>query len=293
VIFLPTPNRKPSPFATLDVEQPARRSVVEGGWTHSAVAQGKQLNARHGVARPRRRRVGRLLRAKARAFTLPELPCHAVASAKAGCSTTPKQRGRFAFTLLELLIVIGVISLLLIALTPALGPATGRSLDNSTRLFLADLESARLMAIAERTRTRVLVPVTAAPTLGQDLALRSYTVVSFNRTANNWKQRGKWNRLAQSVAFDPDPTLTDTATQMSVLRDRQTENTTLDTTMTFTGPYIEFRANGGTSLDPNGKFEVVILADAIADANGAFTAKNRSLRSQITIDPLSGSAASK
>ena len=80
---------------------------------------------------------------------------------------------------------------------------------------------------------------------------------------------------------------------MSVLSDRRTDTTLLDTETTFTGPYIEFKANGGTSLNPTDKFEVVVLRDGIADASGAFTAKNVNLRSQITLDPLSGSAISK
>ncbi len=208
-------------------------------------------------------------------------PDRAVASRQAG------------FTLIELMVVIGVIAVMLAVLAPALGPASGRSLDNSTRLFLADLESARLMAIAERTRTRVLIPVGPATTFGQDLSLRGYTVTSFNRTANNWKQRSKVTRLAQSVAFDPNPTIPDPATQSSILQDRLAETTPLDTSATFTGPYIEFRANGGTSLDPTAKLEVIVIADAVADANGTFLAKNTKLRSQITIDPLSGSATSK
>ena len=149
------------------------------------------------------------------------------------------------------------------------------------------------MAIAERTHTRVLIPVSAAATLGTDVALRSYIVASLDRTTNKWKQRSKLTRLPQSVAFDPNPTLPDPATEMSVLYDRKNEVTQMDTNNIFTGPYVEFKANGATSLNPTDKLEVVVLADAIADATGAFTAKSARLRSQVTIDPLSGGAISK
>ena len=56
---------------------------------------------------------------------------------------------RRAFTLIELMVVIGIIAVMLAILTPALGPASGRSLDSASRLFLGDIESARLMAIAK------------------------------------------------------------------------------------------------------------------------------------------------
>jgi prepilin-type N-terminal cleavage/methylation domain-containing protein len=201
-----------------------------------------------------------------------------------------KLRGRLGFTLLELLVVIGIIGLVLAFFVPSLGPSSGRSLEGATRQFLADLEGARLMAIAERTRTRVLIAVTDAPSWGQDLALRAYMVVSFNRTANSWTQRGKWNRLSQSVAFDPNA---GPAGLFWVVASRKTEITPVakvagGSTTNFTGAYIEFHPNGGTSLDPLSPPEAIAIADAIADSTGAFTAKNQKLRFQITLDPLSG-----
>ena len=61
-----------------------------------------------------------------------------------------------AFTLLELLVVIAIIAIALGFLIPSLGTGQGRSAEAAARQLSADLDGARLMAIAERTRTRVL-----------------------------------------------------------------------------------------------------------------------------------------
>lgn len=196
-----------------------------------------------------------------------------------------------AFTLLEMLVVVGIIALALAFLIPSIGPSTGRSLEGSTRQFLADLEGARLMAIAERTRTRMLIAAADDANWGQNLALRGYVVVSFDRTASSWTQRGKWNRLSQSAAFDPNA---GAGGLVWIIATRKTTVTPVakaanGPTTNFTGAYIEFHPNGSTSLDPLSQPEAVAVADAIADSSGTFTAKNQRLRYQITIDPLSGS----
>jgi hypothetical protein len=61
-------------------------------------------------------------------------------------------------------------------------------------------------------------------------------------------------------------------------------------TQTFTGAFIEYRSNGATSLDPNDKKSVVVLADGLVDAAGTFVPKNRGLFYEVAIDPLTGSA---
>jgi prepilin-type N-terminal cleavage/methylation domain-containing protein len=198
--------------------------------------------------------------------------------------STLRAKTRAAFTLLELMVVMGVIGIMLAFLIPALGPASGRSLEASSRQFMADLEGARLMAMAERTQTRVLIAVTNDVAWGQELALKAYMITSFNRSANTWTQRGKWNRLSQSVAFEPTTGIVSTR-QASVTPVAKVAG---GTPTNFTGAYLEFRANGGTSLDPNATSEIVAIADAIVSSSGVFTVKNQRLRAQIVIDPLTG-----
>lgn len=204
-----------------------------------------------------------------------------------------------AFTLIELLVVIGIIALALAFLVPALAPASARSVEAAARQFTADLENARQIAIAERTKTRVLIPDKSAPAFGTDLALRSYAIVSLNKTVGTWKQRGKWHRLAQPAIFDPAPPI-NAGTEMNLIVDRQNTVTNIDNsadgtsaTKPFTGAYVEFRSNGSTSLDPISPKEVVVLADGIPDGNGGMTVKNKDLKYRFTVDPLTGSVILK
>ena len=202
-------------------------------------------------------------------------------------------------------VVISIIAIALGLLVPALGTGSGRVLEGDAREFLAQLENARQIALAERTRTRVVIPVNSAGSsaFGSDLALRAYTIVSFNRSAGTWKQRGKWHRLPGSVAFrTPLPTASpapfiDTNTEESILETRNTAETRIDNTPsgtaateTLTGAFIEYLSNGATSLDPNDRRSVVVLADGFVNAAGAFVPKNRGLYYEVAIDPLTGSA---
>jgi prepilin-type N-terminal cleavage/methylation domain-containing protein len=205
---------------------------------------------------------------------------------------TPARGG---FTLIELLVVIGVIAIALAVLAPALKPADGRSLEAAARQLTLDLENARQIAIAERTKTRVLIPDVNEPAFGQELALRSYAVVSFNKTSGTWKQRGKWVRLAAPATFDPEPSV-DAATELNVIGERKAAVTQINNSATgggtpalFTGAFIEFRSTGALGLDPDAPHEIIALADGIPNGSGGMTTKNPNLKYRLSLDPLTGS----
>jgi len=198
------------------------------------------------------------------------------------------------FTLIELLVVIAIIAIAALFLIPALSPGSARALDGASRQFAADLENARLIAIAERTRTRVLLPTSSSnfanPASGTpwptDIALRGYVITSQKKTETVWKQRGKWNRLPQGVAVErfvqPSPTPAPTAIPIDI-------GGTGTQSYTFSGPYIEFLANGSSSLDPAASpAATVTLSDGFVTPTETFSPKNKGLKAAVTIDPVSG-----
>lgn len=196
------------------------------------------------------------------------------------------------------MVVIAVIAVALAFLTPALAPATGRTLEGAARQVTSDLENARQIALTERTRTRLLIADKNLPTLGSDLALRGYAVVSLNKTAGTWKQRGKWTRLPAPATFDPAPAIG--ANELGVIATRKSTVTQIDNsangtdaTAAFTGAYVEFRSNGATSLDPTSPTEVLVIADGIPDGTGGMTAKNKKLTYKLSLDPLTGAVVLK
>ncbi|MDQ3545768.1 MAG: prepilin-type N-terminal cleavage/methylation domain-containing protein [Verrucomicrobiota bacterium] len=232
--------------------------------------------------------------ARRRAFTLPGL------RERSGAFTLQEQRGRSAFTLVEMLVVIVIIAIVIAFLVPALAPNSGRALYGATRQFAADLENARQIAIAERTRTRVLLPLTssdfASPTPAPtpwpgDITRRGYVITSQKPTETTWKQRGKWTRLPTGIALQdivqPSPSPTPSPIPIDIAG-------TGTINYTFNGPYIEFLPNGSSSLNPGASpASTATLADGFVDTSGAFKAKNVNVKSTVTIDPLTGNSIVK
>lgn len=202
---------------------------------------------------------------------------------------SPHPQSRHAFTLVEMLVVIVVIAIVLGFLIPALSPSSARALEGDSRNFAAQLENARMMALAKRTRTRVLIASTND--WGSDFSWRAYVLASFDSTTGDWLQQGKFFRLSQSITFD---------SATGIVSDRGTTTTQVvkapNATPTpapspFVGAYVEFNPTGTTSLDPSATPEIVRIQDGFVPSTGSSPTpvrKNQALHTDVSIDPASG-----
>lgn len=197
---------------------------------------------------------------------------------------------------MELVVVIGLLALVAVFMFPAIGINSARNLDGITHQFAADIENARLIAISERTRTRVLLPTDENQFTGgttpipwpATIARRGYLIASQKRTEPIWKQRGKWTRLPEGVALQSfGPTPIPAAMSIDV-------GGTGSVSYIFTGPYIEFLANGSSNLDPAASPAAnATLATGFVNSGGGVTPTNAGLKSTVTVDPLTGSISIK
>ncbi|CAN5528137.1 hypothetical protein BH20VER3_BH20VER3_00380 [soil metagenome] len=193
-----------------------------------------------------------------------------------------------------MLVVMVIIAVLLGLLIPALSPGVGRALEGDARNFAAQLENARLMALAKRTKTRVLIAATND--WGTDASWRAYIVTSFDGSSGNWLQEGKLNRLSQATTFDSAAGIVAARSAMTTPVIKTPNATPTPAPVNFKGAYVEFLPNGSTSLDPAAAPETISIQDAFVPATGSSPTpvrKNQTLRSQLSIDPLTGSAILK
>ena len=158
---------------------------------------------------------------------------------------------------------------------------------------------------AARAGARVLLPSAEANFSGAassprpwpaDIPLRGYVVTSQKKTETVWRQRGQWSRFPDGVAVDPipgvfvQPSPTPSPTPAIPID----VGGTGATTYTFSGPYIEFLANGSSNLDPAASpAPAAVIADGFVEADGNFKKKSASLRFIVSVDPLTGAVSVK
>ena len=155
-------------------------------------------------------------------------------------------REQCAFTLVELLAVIGIMGLLAAVGVPALKGLTGSGgRKQALSQLMGALEIARNTAISTGTNAAVIFPDSTFAS-GDAYKYRSMAVVAWNATNSNLPTTmvGSWIVLPQGVAFFPNsliPANLPTATNISVR--------ILTTTKTANFPGVVFQSDGGLSED--------------------------------------------
>ena len=151
-----------------------------------------------------------------------------------------------AFTLVELLAVVGIMGLLAAVAVPALKGLTGSGgRKQALSQVMGALEIARNTAISTGTNAAVIFPDSTFA-LGEAYRYRSMAVVAWNPTNTNSPATmvGSWIALPQGIAFFPNSLGSanlPTATNISVR--------ILTTSITRNFPAIVFQPDGGLSED--------------------------------------------
>ena len=160
-----------------------------------------------------------------------------------------KQRKPKAFTLLELLVVIGIMSLLLVAVVPAITSLSkSNNLNTAGRMVVNSLTVARSEAINQRTLIRFEV-VTDWPS-DPTAAYRKFTLVQHDLTTGIDKQLTKWETLPDGVIFNPQDPTPGSGSYFFILN--QTQNPKLTSGgQQITTTYIEFTPTGALNVTPS------------------------------------------
>ncbi len=158
----------------------------------------------------------------------------------------PRSAFRCAFTLLELLVVIGIMSLLLVAMVPAVTSLSkSNNMNAAGRMVANSLTVARSEAINHRTLIRFEV-ATNWPN-DPAAAYRKFTLVQHDLTTGIDKQLTKWETLPDGLIFNPQNPTPGSGSYFFALN--QTQNPKLTSgNQQITTTYIEFSSTGAVNI---------------------------------------------
>jgi len=167
-------------------------------------------------------------------------------------------RIRSAFSLLELLVVMGIIAILAtLAISAMGGISAGRNLATGGNLLLDQLSLARQTALTRNARVRWQIFSVADERNGDPAAVRRMQLEYFDPSARTWKMLGRRETLPITIIADPD--------RSTLLKNGATSGT------------VTFLANGRTGLDPNAIHSLTL-----------FDGRSASNFITIQLDPISG-----
>ena len=182
-----------------------------------------------------RRRLTSEKRSRSCAFTLPKL----------------RERSR-AFTLLELLVVIGIISILLVAVIPAINLTKSSGRKGAISNLLGAIEQARAEAIKTGQATYIVFPTftIASQTTLDRYNYKSYAIFEDDPTTNpiSQKQLTNWKTLPTGVAIRSKAGSSESITNLASTSTMFAFTPEAGTTAAFY--YIKFNANGEVELPP-------------------------------------------
>lgn len=163
--------------------------------------------------------------------------------------TNPHSALLSGFTLLELLVVIGLMSLLLVAVVPAVTSLSkSNNINTAGRMVANSLTIARSEAINQRTLIRFEV-VTDWPN-NPAAAYRKFTLVQHDLTSGTDKQLTKWETLPDGMIFNPQDPTPGSGSYFFVLNQTQNPKLTSGGQQIAT-TYMEFSPTGALNVAPS------------------------------------------
>jgi prepilin-type N-terminal cleavage/methylation domain-containing protein len=207
-----------------------------------------------------------------------------------------------AFTLLELLVVIGIVSILLVAVIPAvtsLSKSSGRK--GAISNLLGGIEQARAEAIKTGQATYVVFPTFGSSTLQTTLDrynYKSYAIWEDDPTTTpaSQKQISNWKSLPTGVAIRSKTSAPESLNNLS----KDTSSMfkfTPDSSATPTFYYMKFNANGEIEF-PNSSVMLAVFegyvdtsnSEIITGAKDSFSPPNPLATEAINVSHLTGRA---
>ncbi len=220
------------------------------------------------------------------------------------CLRSPSAHRR-AFTLIELMVVIGIISIMLVAVIPvvsSLSKSSGRkgAISNLTVI----IEQARSLALSDSRKAYVafatVLPPNAPPSVVEDYSYRSYAVFEDGADAAGVPQPRaiqvtKWQKLPSGISFRNQDESAGTGTCLTSVTNSATAAFSFSPSgATITCPYIEFDSIGSVvqpaSVAP---MRLVVFEGSVRGGNEVATAHDASqqpVRDEIQIGRFNGRA---